>query len=35
MNGCGACDEQGHPVDCRQCIWAESCLDSTETEQGD
>lgn len=26
--GCGATDEYGHPIYCRDCIWKNSCADS-------
>ena len=27
--GCGAADEYGHPIMCEDCIWGETCIDST------
>ena len=26
--GCGAADEYGNPIHCRDCIWQSSCADS-------
>ena len=26
---CGAADDRGHPIRCEQCIWGDTCLDST------
>ena len=27
--GCGAADEYGHPIMCEDCLWGETCSDST------
>lgn len=33
--GCGATDEYGHPIMCEDCIWGETCIDSTVREDND
>lgn len=33
--GCGAADEYGHPIMCEDCIWGETCIDSTVREDND
>ena len=33
--GCGAADEYGHPIMCEDCIWGETCIDSTVREDSD
>lgn len=32
--GCTA-DEYGHPIMCEDCIWGETCIDSTVREDND
>lgn len=29
VSDCGARDDLGYPITCEQCIWGDSCLDST------
>ena len=33
--GCSAADEYGHPIMCEDCIWGETCIDSTVREDND
>ncbi len=29
LSTCGAADDRGYPIRCEQCIWGDTCLDST------